>query len=91
MKLIDFSKFSSKCEAEENKDQLQTMYMREDQLQIKYREPLERCVLCASITTVPVSAPEYERSFYVEGAGQLCENCYRQLYGDIDLRTLGEL
>lgn len=39
----------------------------------------ETCLLCGKNTEVPISKPIGERRFYIEGAGQLCEECYRSL------------
>lgn len=40
----------------------------------------EPCVLCGGQTGYKRSAPIQQRSHYVEGAGQLCESCYRETY-----------
>ena len=37
----------------------------------------ERCVLCGAITPYHRETPIGERLYYVEGCGQLCENCYK--------------
>ncbi|MBU0958767.1 MAG: hypothetical protein KKB31_02355 [Nanoarchaeota archaeon] len=42
---------------------------------------LEDCVLCHTQTSVLKQTPIQERRFYVEGAGQLCEGCYKETYG----------
>ena len=38
------------------------------------------CVLCHGNTGVPTRTPVQSRRYYVEGAGQLCAQCYRELY-----------
>lgn len=43
-------------------------------------EERERCVLCRHLTNIPKGAPLAARRGYVEGAGQLCESCFRELY-----------
>lgn len=40
----------------------------------------ERCVLCGADTGIQKTAPVGIRHFYVSGAGQLCEHCYRETY-----------
>ena len=40
----------------------------------------ERCVLCHKTTDVPVDLPIQQRVFYIEGGGQLCEDCYCEIY-----------
>jgi hypothetical protein len=41
----------------------------------------EKCILCEEQTNVPINQNIENRSFYVEGAGQLCESCYNKIYG----------
>jgi len=41
----------------------------------------EKCVICGVDTKVPVDEHINKRDFYVEGAGQLCQNCYNKVYG----------
>ena len=36
----------------------------------------EQCVLCGRKTKVQRDTPIGERKYYVEAAGQLCEDCY---------------
>ena len=40
----------------------------------------EKCVVCSADTTYDFSTPISEREFYIEGAGQLCQKCYYDLY-----------
>lgn len=42
---------------------------------------MERCVLCSCKTAVPKNRPVTERKYYIQGAGQLCEECYYRVYG----------
>lgn len=44
---------------------------------IKY----ETCVCCRKITGILVDMDIELRPFYIEGAGQLCYDCYQELYG----------
>lgn len=44
-------------------------------------DELEICVCCHKKLDIPVSAPIEFRDFYVEGAGQLCYDCYQEIYG----------
>lgn len=39
-------------------------------------EQYERCIICDSITDVPTSTHIDYRIGYIEGAGQLCRECY---------------
>ena len=43
-------------------------------------EERERCVLCRRLMDIPKGVPLAVRKGYIEGAGQLCENCFRELY-----------
>ncbi len=38
------------------------------------------CVLCGGKTGFKRSEPTDRRMHYIEGAGQLCSNCYRKTY-----------
>ena len=40
----------------------------------------EKCVCCGADTGIPKTVPLSERNYYVEGCGQLCENCFAELY-----------
>ncbi len=42
----------------------------------------DRCVRCRVRTKYPTATPIYERRFYIEGAGQLCETCFHRIYED---------
>ena len=42
--------------------------------------PTESCALCQESTDVLVTTPVTVRSYYVEGAGQLCKECYEKTY-----------
>lgn len=41
----------------------------------------EICVVCHKETDVPVDKHIDERYYYVEGAGQLCKECFDSIYG----------
>lgn len=41
----------------------------------------EKCVICGRDTGIPVDQDISLRAFYVEGAGQLCQECYEDVYG----------
>lgn len=61
------------------------MVRRIPQLQPKSKvvphKSLEECVLCHRVLEVAKSVDVSERVYYVDGAGQLCRECYSQLYG----------
>ena len=40
----------------------------------------EVCVSCNNVTEVLTNEPVSTRHHYVEGAGQMCKNCYTKLY-----------
>jgi len=40
----------------------------------------EVCASCNTVTEVLVNQQVSTRHHYVEGAGQLCENCYTKIY-----------
>ena len=37
---------------------------------------VERCVSCGTTTPYVMKQSIHERLYYIEGAGQLCENCH---------------
>lgn len=39
----------------------------------------EKCVICSKNTDVPTSEHIDFRKYYIEGGGQLCEQCYINL------------
>lgn len=47
----------------------------------KNKEEYETCVICKCTTNVKREEPIGERYGYIEGAGQLCYDCYKKLYG----------
>ena len=46
-----------------------------------YKVKTEKCILCKKETNVPVDLHIDERKNYVEGAGQLCDECAVKVYG----------
>lgn len=40
----------------------------------------ERCVRCGKQTPYDINTPITTRLFFIEGAGQLCEACWNQLW-----------
>jgi len=43
-------------------------------------DTIEKCVSCGEDTPYTFSENIYNRNWYVEGAGQLCETCYNRIY-----------
>lgn len=41
---------------------------------------MEKCVICHKNVKENKSTNIDKRKYYVQGAGQLCENCYKKLY-----------
>lgn len=46
-----------------------------------WKREKEVCISCGNQTNVPINENIENRSFYVIGAGQLCESCYNKIYG----------
>ena len=69
-----------KSEQNKNKNIETKIKKRNEQL-----ENLERCVFpgCGKILNVPKNTCISLREYYIEGAGQLCEDCYKKIYGPI--------
>jgi len=40
----------------------------------------DKCVICALETQYDISENINNRFYYVEGSGQLCEDCYKTTY-----------
>ena len=51
--------------------------MKEDQ---QKKEENEICVLCGRILDIKKDLPICFRKYYIEGAGQLCKECFNSLY-----------
>lgn len=41
---------------------------------------LENCIRCGCPTPYDINTPIHLRRYFVEGSGQLCEQCFSQLY-----------
>ena len=41
----------------------------------------EKCVRCGIDTGIEVNTPVELRSNYIDGSGQLCQECYKKVYG----------
>lgn len=55
---------------------------RQINLEEKNNEQREQCVMCKSETEYFCNQPITERQYYIEGAGQLCRQCYYKIYGE---------
>ena len=44
-------------------------------------EQKELCIRCGKPTPYDINTPITLRRYFVEGSGQLCPLCYRELYG----------
>lgn len=40
----------------------------------------DRCVLCKCVTKYSIDTPVQCRTCYIQGAGQLCKECYKKVY-----------
>ncbi len=47
------------------------------------KEEIEKCVLCGEPTPYLITTPISERNYYIEGSGQLCGNCHRDIYKEV--------
>ena len=52
------------------------------------KDKYDKCVCCNKNTQEPQDKHIDYRNYYVEGAGQLCENCYIQLYGNYSFGSI---
>lgn len=41
----------------------------------------EKCSVCKKDTTIKKNEDVKKRKYYIEGAGQLCRECYNKIYG----------
>jgi len=48
--------------------------------QIHKHDIYEECISCKEITGTPKGLDIQERLYYLEGAGQLCRDCWEALY-----------
>lgn len=56
-------------------------YVQEDDSYYYYKvDEKESCVLCGKTTSYLESENIDKRKYYVEGSGQLCEDCYTETY-----------
>ncbi|MBQ3020191.1 MAG: hypothetical protein IJD77_06370 [Clostridia bacterium] len=51
-----------------------------DETKLDKEKNIEKCVICGKETGYTYNVSIGERQFYIEGAGQLCEQCYYELY-----------
>lgn len=49
----------------------------------KQTEEIDICVMCGKPTHYPITMHVDNRMHYVEGAGQLCADCYNKIYNPI--------
>jgi hypothetical protein len=43
---------------------------------------VDKCVMCGTPTYYSIDTHIDDRMCYVEGAGQLCNNCYNKIYDE---------
>lgn len=55
--------------------------MKDKETDKKEAEEFERCILCNKVTKYRRGEHIDFRNFYIEGAGQCCEECYTKTYG----------
>lgn len=44
----------------------------------------DKCVSCGCETPYPINMNIDFRNYYVEGAGQLCEECFNKIYKKVE-------
>jgi hypothetical protein len=44
------------------------------------QEKFERCIVCGGKLNIKKIVPIQQRKYYIEGTGQLCRNCYLDIY-----------
>ena len=42
---------------------------------------IEKCIRCNKSTPYDINYPITQRHYYIDGSGQLCEECWNALYG----------
>lgn len=52
----------------------------EEPISNEEQEVFEKCVCCNKLTNIPENMNVEYRSFYIEGAGQLCYDCFHSIY-----------
>lgn len=45
-----------------------------------HQDNCEKCVLCHKSLMISITQPVTSRKYYIEGAGQLCEECFQETY-----------
>ena len=48
----------------------------------------ELCIRCGRPTPYDIHTPISSRLYYIDGSGQLCEDCWKRVYGEIKTITL---
>lgn len=56
------------------------MQKNRESIDIQQEALVEKCVMCGNFTQYKYSTPIFLRKYYIEGAGQLCEECYNNIY-----------
>ena len=49
---------------------------------------IKNCIRCGRPTPYDIHTPIDRRKYYVDGSGQLCEDCWKMVYGQIKTITL---
>lgn len=51
-----------------------------EEVELQHSAGKEYCILCGRLMDVTKEQPLAEREYYIEGAGQLCRECYQKTY-----------
>ena len=54
--------------------------MAEDLIKAKMGKEVDKCISCGVDTEYTITTPIDQRRHYIEGAGQLCGKCHREIY-----------
>lgn len=46
------------------------------------KDKKENCIMCSKKTKEKENTVIHKRKYYVSGAGQLCEECYKKIYSN---------
>lgn len=74
-------KIKSKIEQKDHNTEENTKKNNTDGKEVLERKECDCCIRCRRPSNIPMELEIDFRPFYVEGAGQLCYDCYHEIYG----------
>lgn len=54
--------------------------MKKTDVKDKLKIIVDKCVVCGAKTEYLSDTPVCKRKYYIEGAGQMCSNCFKEVY-----------